>query len=138
VARRRLLPADAFAPWFDRFLPRLAERRPETLFRPATVTAARLAPGRAVGILAVPAQGGGTQEVGQRRVPGPVLIEAECLRRLLPADAFAPWFDRFLPRLAERRPETPPQAGQSASSPYQRRAVARRRSVSAVSPVPSA
>ncbi|WP_288586628.1 DUF2891 domain-containing protein [uncultured Methylobacterium sp.] len=35
---RRLLPADAFGPWFDRFLPRLAESRPETLFRPATVT----------------------------------------------------------------------------------------------------
>lgn len=37
-ALRRLMPADDFRPWFDRFLPHLAERRPETLFRPATVT----------------------------------------------------------------------------------------------------
>ena len=35
---RRLLPPDEFPPWFDRFLPRLAERRPATLFTPATVT----------------------------------------------------------------------------------------------------
>jgi hypothetical protein len=35
---RRLLPPDAFLPWFDRFLPRLAEKQPATLFKPATVT----------------------------------------------------------------------------------------------------
>ncbi len=35
----------------------------------------------------------------------PTLIEAECMRRLLPHDHFLPWFDRFLPRLAEARPE---------------------------------
>ncbi len=35
---RRLLPPDEFLPWFDRFLPLLAERQPATLFRPATVT----------------------------------------------------------------------------------------------------
>ena len=35
---RRLLPPEAFLPWFDRFLPRLIERKPATLFRPATVT----------------------------------------------------------------------------------------------------
>jgi hypothetical protein len=35
---RRLLPPDAFAPWLNRFLPRLAEGEPATLFRPATVT----------------------------------------------------------------------------------------------------
>jgi hypothetical protein len=34
------------------------------------------------------------------------LIEAECLRRLLPPDAFLPWFERFLPRLAEGKPAT--------------------------------
>jgi hypothetical protein len=28
------------------------------------------------------------------------LIEAECMRRLLPAEEFRPWFDRFLPRIA--------------------------------------
>jgi hypothetical protein len=31
----------------------------------------------------------------------PALIEAECLRRLSPTDAFAPSFDRFPPRLAQ-------------------------------------
>lgn len=34
------------------------------------------------------------------------LIEAECMRRLLSSDAFLPWFDRFLPRLAESKPAT--------------------------------
>jgi hypothetical protein len=34
------------------------------------------------------------------------LIEAECMRRLLPAGAFLPWFDRFLPRLAASEPAT--------------------------------
>lgn len=36
----------------------------------------------------------------------PALIEAEALRRLLPAEAFAPWFARFLPRLAQGEPTT--------------------------------
>ena len=35
---RRVLPLDAFSKWFDRFLPRLAQREPATLFVPATVT----------------------------------------------------------------------------------------------------
>ena len=35
---RRLLPAEAFLPWFDRFLPRLAAGEPAALFRPASVT----------------------------------------------------------------------------------------------------
>jgi hypothetical protein len=34
----------------------------------------------------------------------PALMEAECMRRLLEPDAFAGWFDAFLPRLAEREP----------------------------------
>jgi hypothetical protein len=34
----------------------------------------------------------------------PALIEAECMRRLSPADEFLPWFDRFLPRLAQGEP----------------------------------
>lgn len=37
-ALRRLLPRDAFSEWFDRFLPRLAEGAPATLFTPASVT----------------------------------------------------------------------------------------------------
>jgi hypothetical protein len=36
----------------------------------------------------------------------PALIEAECMRRLLPHDRFLPWFDRFLPHLAAREPKT--------------------------------
>lgn len=32
------------------------------------------------------------------------LMEAECLRRLLPADEFAPWLRAFLPRAARREP----------------------------------
>jgi hypothetical protein len=34
------------------------------------------------------------------------LIEAECMRRALPATDFAAWLDRFLPRLAAREPAT--------------------------------
>ena len=36
----------------------------------------------------------------------PCLIEAECLRRVLPEAEFAGWFNRFLPRLALREPRT--------------------------------
>ncbi|MFL5296006.1 MAG: DUF2891 domain-containing protein [Phenylobacterium sp.] len=32
------------------------------------------------------------------------LMEAECLRRLLPAGEFGPWLGRFLPRAAQRQP----------------------------------
>ncbi|MGE3109037.1 MAG: DUF2891 domain-containing protein [Phycisphaerales bacterium] len=34
----------------------------------------------------------------------PGLMEAECMRRVLPAAEFLPWFDAFLPRLADREP----------------------------------
>lgn len=34
------------------------------------------------------------------------LVEAECMRRVLPANEFAPWMDAFLPRIAEREPAT--------------------------------
>ena len=37
-AMRRLLPPAQWRPWFDAFLPGLAEGRPETLFRPAAVS----------------------------------------------------------------------------------------------------
>ena len=36
----------------------------------------------------------------------PALIEAECLRRLLPIGAFEPWFAGFLPRLGAGEPAT--------------------------------
>lgn len=35
---RRVLGPQAFITWFDRFLPQLAQGKPETLFIPATVT----------------------------------------------------------------------------------------------------
>jgi hypothetical protein len=41
----------------------------------------------------------------------PTLMEAECLRLVLPSDAFAHWFECFLPRLADGEPAalfTPP------------------------------
>ncbi|MBV9774729.1 MAG: DUF2891 domain-containing protein [Gemmatimonadetes bacterium] len=34
------------------------------------------------------------------------LVEAECMRRVLPRDRFAAWFDRFLPRVERREPAT--------------------------------
>ncbi|RKE85292.1 DUF2891 domain-containing protein [Rhizobium sp. AG855] len=36
----------------------------------------------------------------------PALIEAECMRRLLPATEFAHWFDGFLPEIAAGQPRT--------------------------------
>jgi Protein of unknown function (DUF2891) len=36
----------------------------------------------------------------------PTLIEAECMRRLLPPSEFHDWFARFLPRFADREPRT--------------------------------
>jgi len=34
------------------------------------------------------------------------LIEAECMRRVLPPDEFGPWMERFLPRVAREEPAT--------------------------------
>ena len=36
----------------------------------------------------------------------PALIEAECMRRVLPRDRWSSWMDRFLPRLGSREPAT--------------------------------
>ena len=36
----------------------------------------------------------------------PTLMEGECMRRVLGADDFLEWLDRFLPRLADREPAT--------------------------------
>jgi hypothetical protein len=36
----------------------------------------------------------------------PALVEAECMRRVLDADAFRTWLDAFLPRLATGEPAT--------------------------------
>lgn len=45
-------------------------------------------------------------EPGGEDFLSPCLIEAECMRRLLPAAEFAPWFRGFLPRLEQREPLT--------------------------------
>jgi hypothetical protein len=36
----------------------------------------------------------------------PGLVEAECMRRVLPGGEFVAWFDRFFPNLAQREPAT--------------------------------
>jgi hypothetical protein len=36
----------------------------------------------------------------------PALVEAHCMRRVLPANAYATWLTAFLPRLAAREPRT--------------------------------
>jgi Protein of unknown function (DUF2891) len=45
-------------------------------------------------------------EPGGEDFLSPCLIEAECMRRVLAPADFAPWFDRFLPRLARGEPNT--------------------------------
>jgi len=45
-------------------------------------------------------------EPSQDEFLSPALMEAELMRRVLPAAAFADWFDAFLPRLASREPAT--------------------------------
>jgi hypothetical protein len=45
-------------------------------------------------------------EPGSEDFLSPSLIEAECMRRVLPAEEFAAWFERFLPRLEQRKPST--------------------------------
>jgi hypothetical protein len=43
-------------------------------------------------------------EPGGEDFLSPALMEAECMRRVLPADEFAVWFTGFLPRLTRREP----------------------------------
>ena len=45
------------------------------------------------------------REPDRDAVVSPALIEAECMRGLLPPAQWRPWFDTFLPGIAERRPE---------------------------------
>ncbi|HEX8233017.1 MAG TPA: DUF2891 domain-containing protein [Caulobacteraceae bacterium] len=45
-------------------------------------------------------------EPGGDEFLSPALIEAECLRRMLPPDEFRAWLAAFLPRLGEREPRT--------------------------------
>jgi Protein of unknown function (DUF2891) len=45
-------------------------------------------------------------EPGGEDFLSPCLIEAECMRRVLPTEEFGAWFRRFLPRLAQREPRT--------------------------------
>ena len=43
-------------------------------------------------------------EPGGEDFLSPCLVEADCMRRILPADEFPAWFNRFLPRLSRREP----------------------------------
>jgi Protein of unknown function (DUF2891) len=43
-------------------------------------------------------------EPGAEDFLSPTLMEAECMRHALPADAFGAWFARFLPRIAQTEP----------------------------------
>jgi hypothetical protein len=45
-------------------------------------------------------------EPGSEDFLSPCLIEADCMRRILPPAEFAGWFSRFLPRLARGEPRT--------------------------------
>jgi hypothetical protein len=45
-------------------------------------------------------------EPGGEDFLSPALVEAECMRRVLSAEEFRGWLDRFLPRLAEKEPAT--------------------------------
>ncbi len=45
-------------------------------------------------------------EPGGDEFLSPALIEAECMRAILPEGEFRPWFDRFLPRLGQGLPAT--------------------------------
>ena len=45
-------------------------------------------------------------EPGGDEFLSPALMEAECMRRVLSAEAFAPWLSRFLPRIAHAQPVT--------------------------------
>jgi hypothetical protein len=44
-------------------------------------------------------------EPGGEDFLSPCLVEAECMRRILPAAEFSVWFARFLPRLDQQKPE---------------------------------
>ncbi len=45
-------------------------------------------------------------EPGGDEFPSPALIEAECMRAMLPEAEFRPWFEAFLPRLGQGLPAT--------------------------------
>ena len=45
-------------------------------------------------------------EPSQDEFLSPALMEAELMRRVLAPDSFVDWLDRFLPRLADRQPQT--------------------------------
>ena len=45
-------------------------------------------------------------DVGLTRAHAPALIEADLMRRVLPRDRFAAWFDAYLPRLKRGEPKT--------------------------------
>ncbi len=110
--------ADAFAQRFRDFLP-IATYPIRTGVHSSTSFAIAVASdyARAVGdeaLLALFAEKMRSWHVGDRDAQAwepsgddflsPTLMTAECLRRLLPAEAFAAWFAAYLPRAAEQAP----------------------------------
>lgn len=112
--------ADVFAEWFLEFLPKATYPvRAGTHANSAFSLALALDYARAVpdgpldGLIREKAQawfGGDADcpawEPGGEDFLSPALMEAELMRRVLPADEFVAWLDRFLPQLVERRPAT--------------------------------
>lgn len=112
--------ADEFAGRFRAFLPRATYPvRVGTHFNTAFALALALeyaresGDGALAGLLAEKAEAwyGGDADC-QAWEPGgddflsSALVEAECMRRSLPPERFAPWLERFLPRLGRREPAT--------------------------------
>jgi hypothetical protein len=112
--------ADAFAQRFRDFLPRATYPvRTGTHFNTAFALALAMEYADTTGdadlraLLAAKAAAwyGGDRdcqawEPGGDEFLSPALMEAECMRRALPASEFGAWFAAFLPRLAQREPAT--------------------------------
>lgn len=112
--------ADVFAEWFLEFLPKAtypirAGTHANSAFSLAlALDYARAMPdGTLDALIRERAEGwfGGDAdcqawEPGGEDFLSPALMEAELMRRVLPAHEFGSWFDRFLPRLWEQQPAT--------------------------------
>ncbi len=108
--------AEAFAERFKQFLPNQpypnrTGAHPNSAF--ALALASEYADAELAGIIADRARAWyGADAWAQAWEPdgdaflSPALVEAECMRRVLPADEFRGWFTRFLPTLDRREPAT--------------------------------
>jgi Protein of unknown function (DUF2891) len=118
---RSLAPlADAFAERFEAFLPKATyPLRVGTHFNTAFALslaldfARRTGRARLAGLIVTTARGWHAEdrdcqawEPSGDEFLSPSLMEAELMRRVLPAGEFIAWLSRFLPRLAQREPAT--------------------------------